>query len=215
MEQIKPLREMTVKERIEYIWDYYKVTFLVIFLCVFFFGGLLLQYFSYREPVMELMMVNAYQFDTTDLEADFGDFLTENGYDAQKDSISINSTINLDVRSGNDYDDQTTMQTLVATGTYSGFFSDESVFEFYAPAGYFRDLSLLLTDDELALLSDCLVYGRTEDDTTEYPCGLILDSSNCSWLSKTNYDSCYFGILKGNLSDELSAAFLRYIIDII
>lgn len=187
MEQIKPLKEMTVKERIGYIWDYYKVTFLVVFLCVFFFGGLLLQYFTYKEPVMELMMINAYQSDTTDL----------------------------DVRSGNDYDDQITMQTLVATGTYSGFFSDESVFEFYAPAGYFRDLSLLLTEEELELLSDRLVYGRTEDDPTEYPGGLILDSSNCSWLSKTNYDSCNFGILKGNLSDELSTAFLRYIIDTI
>ena len=215
MEQIKPLKEMTAKERIGYIWDYYKVTFLVIFLCVFFFGGLLLQYFTYKEPVMELMMINAYQSDTTDLEMDFGDFLTENGYDEKKDIIAINSTMNLDLRSGNDYDDQITMQTLVATGTYSGFFSDESVFEFYAPAGYFRDLSLLLTEEELELLSDCLVYGRTEDDPTEYPCGLILDSSNCSWLLNTNYDVCYFGILKGNLSDELSAAFLRYIIDTI
>ena len=215
MEQIKPLKEMTIKERIGYIWDYYKVTFLVIFLCVFFFGGLLLQYLSYKEPVLELMMVNSYQYDSTDLENSFGDFLNENGYDAGKDIITINSTINLDVRSGEDYDDQITMQTLVATGTYSGFFSDESVFEFYAPAGYFRDLSLLLTEDELALLSDCLIYGRTEDDPTEYPCGLILDSSNCSWLSSTNYDVCYFGILNGNLSNELSAAFLRYIIDTI
>ena len=215
MEQIKPLKEMTAKERIGYIWDYYKVTFLVIFLCIFFFGGLLLQYVSYKEPVMELMMINAYQSDTTDLEMDFGDFLTENGYDAEKDIIAINSTMNLDVRSGNDYDDQITMQTLVATGTYSGFFSDESVFEFYAPAGYFRDFSGLLTEEELELLSDRLVYGRTEDDPTEYPGGLILDSSNCSWLSKTNYDSCNFGILKGNLSDELSTAFLRYIIDTI
>lgn len=215
MEQIKPLREMTAKERIGYIWDYYKVTFLVVILCVFFFGGLLLHFILYKEPVMELMMVNAYQYDTTELENSFKDFLSENGYDADKDIISINSTINLDVRSGSDYDDQITMQTLVATGTYSGFFSDESVFEFYAPAGYFRDLSSLLTEEELDRLSGCLIYGRTEEDPTEYPCGLVLDFSNCSWLSKTGFDTCCFGILRGDLSDELSAAFLRYIIDTI
>jgi hypothetical protein len=39
MEQIKPLREMKPKERIQYIWDYYKVTILVTIVTVLVVGG--------------------------------------------------------------------------------------------------------------------------------------------------------------------------------
>lgn len=215
MEQIKPLREMTLKEQIGYIWDYYKVTFLVIILCIFVFGGLILNFVQNRAPVIELMMINAHQYDTSELEDTMTDFLTVNGFDASKDCIAINSTINLDVSTGNDYDDMMTMQTLVATGTYSGFFCDSSVFSFYSPAGYFRDLSTLLTPEELNTLSEVIVYGRMENDPTEYPCGVLLTEDNCSWLSQTNYESCYLSILYGNLSDELSAELLRYFIDTI
>lgn len=212
MEQIKPLREMTMKERIQYIWDYYKVTFLVVILSVLVFGGLLYNFFSYREPALEILMINLHNYDSTELESSFSDFLDSTGFDSSKDTVQINSTLNLDVQSGNNYVDQMTLQTLIATGTYSGFFSDETVFSFYSPAGYFRDLSTLLSAEELELLSDYLVYGRTEDDAALYPCGIYLNSDNCTWLEKSGYESCYFGILYGQASDELVSAFIRYIV---
>jgi hypothetical protein len=212
MEQIKPLREMTGKERVQYIWDYYKVTFLVVALCILVAGGFLYHYISYREPVLELMMINLHQTDSSELEESFADFVDANGYDSAKDSVEINSMLNLDTSSGSDYDDQITMQTLIASMTYSGFFADETVFSFYSPAGYFRDLSALLSEEELSILSDRLVYGRTENDDTPYPCGIYLDTENCPWLEKSGYDSCYFGILYGDASDELVTALIRYVV---
>jgi hypothetical protein len=211
MEQIKPLREMKPKERIQYIWDYYKVTILVTIVTVLVVGGVLYHYITYRDPALELLMVNVRQSDDTVPADTFSDFLDANGFDSAKDLVEINSALSLDVTS-DDYEDKITFQAWMSGRTYSGFFSDESVFSFYAPAGYFRDLSALLSSEELAVLSDRLIYADLGDGTTPYPCAIRLDSDNCPWLARYGYNDCYFGILYGDTSDALASALVRYIV---
>jgi hypothetical protein len=99
MEQIKPLREMKPKERIQYIWDYYKVTILVTIVTVLVVGGVLYHYITYRDPALELLMVNVRQSDDTIPADTFSDFLDANGFDSAKELVEINSALSLDVTS--------------------------------------------------------------------------------------------------------------------
>jgi hypothetical protein len=212
MEQIKPLREMEPKEKIQYIWDYYKLPILGVLLGVLIAGGLIHYYATYRDPALELLMVNVSQSSDTVPVDTFSEFLDANGFDSAKDTVEINSTLRMDVQSESDYEDKITFQAWMSGQTYSGFFSDETVFSFYSPAGYFRDLSTLLSEEKLAALSDRLIYADLEDGTAPYPCAVWLDSDNCPWLAEYGYNDCYFGILYGDTGDELAAALVRYIV---
>lgn len=212
MEQIKPLREMSPREKIRYIWDYYKVPIFGVLAAVLAAGLIIRHYVSYRSPAMALLMVNVSQTDDSIPEDTFSGFLDANGFHSEKDTVSINATLTLDPDSDADYNSLATFQAWVIGESYSGFFSDEAMFAHYAPYGYFRDLSGLLSGEELDVLSDRLLYADAGDGTEPYPCAIRLDSGNCPWLAEYGYTDCYFGILYGKTSDALASALIRYIV---
>ena len=84
MEKIKPLKEMTPKERVSYIFDYYKFHILGVLVAIIVIVSIVRTLVAYRDPVIELLMVNAEVADTDALQDSFNELLTENGLDFPK-----------------------------------------------------------------------------------------------------------------------------------
>lgn len=213
MEHIKPLKEMTPRERVSYIFEYYKFHILVVIVAIFAIGSLVIHFATYRAPVISLIMVNAENMNTQALEDSFDSFLTANGYNPKKSSVQINSSIVLDMKDSSTYQGQTSLQMLVATHCYSGFFSDRDTFEVYANDTNFRDLEPLISPGILQQYKEELIYATVPDTGRQYVCGIHLTKANNKWLADSSaYEECCFGIFYSDTDDAIILKFLNYIL---
>ena len=85
MEQKTPFKELTFSQKIQYIWDYYKIPIFLVIIGIIavttFIHGRLAQ----KNTVLSVLCVNAENSTTEDNGADiFNDFLTDNGYDLSR-----------------------------------------------------------------------------------------------------------------------------------
>lgn len=213
MEHIKPLKEMTPRERVSYIFEYYKFHIIAVIVAIFTIGSLVIHFATYRAPVISLIMVNVENMNTQALEDSFDSFLTDNGYNPGKSSVQINSSIVLDMKDSSTYQGQTSLQMLVATHCYSGFFSDSDTFEVYANDTNFLDLEPLLSPELLQKYQEALIYATVPDTGRQYVCGIRLTKANNKWLAESSaYEECCFGILYSDTDDAIVKMFLNYIL---
>jgi hypothetical protein len=204
---------MTGKERVTYIYDYYKFPILVVIAVLIAAGSLIHHYATYRAPVMNLVMVNSDVTETAPITQSFDDFLLENGFDPDKKSVGINASLYLDLNDNSTYQSQETLQMLIATHSYSGFFSDSEVFDAYAADTVFIDLEEYLSEETLEKYADDLLYATDPDSGRAYICGIHLTPENNAWLSSTGaYETCSFGVLFSDCDDTLIRNFLDYIL---
>lgn len=213
MEKIKPLKEMTPKERVSYIFDYYKFHILGVLIAILIIVSIVRTIAAYRDPVIELLMVNAEISDTDVLEASFDDLLAENGFDPKKNCVQINASLVIDYDDTTNYQEQTTLQVFVVSGTYSGFFSDKATFEHYKGNNIFCDLEQLLSEELLETYASDLIYDTDPDTGSSYVCGIHLTQENNAWLADNKaYEECYFGIPFSDTDETLTIALLEHIL---
>ncbi len=213
MEKKTDLKTLSNKAKIQYIWDYYR-WYIIGGICVVAALISLIHHFAtYKESIMDIVMVNVndpYQ-DNTGLD----EFYELTGLDPENDEILIDSSLVyslVETDSTNYYNEQALMVKLAA-GETDLFFAPEQVFQTYADWGYLLDLSTVLTTEELDKYSDILVYGTDEETNTTFPCGVILENND--WLVENNYYSgtCYFGIMVNSKAPELALEFFHYIME--
>ena len=213
MEKIKPLKEMTPKERVSYIFDYYKFHILGVLIAIIAIVSIVRTLVTSRDPVIELLMVNSDVADTEALQDSFDDLLTENGLDPKKKCVQINDSLIIDYNNTANYQEQATLQVFVVSGTFSGFFSDAATFEHYKGNNIFCDLEQLLPDDLLEKYSSDFIYDTDSDTGRSYICGVHLTQENNAWLASTKaYEECYFGIPFSDTDETLTVALLEHIL---
>lgn len=213
MEKIKPLKEMTPKERVSYIFDYYKFHILGVLVAIIVIVSIVRTLVAYRDPVIELLMVNAEVADTDALQDSFNELLSENGLDPKKNCVQINDSLVIDFDNTANYQEQATLQVFVVSGTYSGFFSDEATFEHYKGRNIFCDLEQLLSKELLEPYASDLIYDTDPDTGRSYVCGIHLTQENNAWLADNQaYEECYFGIPFSDTEKTLTVALLMHIL---
>lgn len=213
MEYIKPIKEMTGKERVSYIWCYYKVHILVVIAVIASVIGLIYHYATYRTPLLNIMMINRQTTDTTALNQSLDDFLTENGYPLKSNTIDAKSSLVVDMNDSSSYQQQTALEMLIATQSYSAFFSDPENFEVHSEQELFRPITDFMTDEQIARYENDLLYATNSDTGEKYPCGIHLTAESTPWLETTeSYSDCYFGVLFSNSDDETVSQFVNYVL---
>lgn len=158
MEQKTPFKELTFSQKIQYIWDYYKIPIFLVIIGIIavttFIHGRLAQ----KNTVLSVLCVNAENSTTEDNGADiFNDFLTDNGYDLSKDEIALNKNICVDVdKSGLDYQNMAVLTAYFASNEYDICFMDDKTFDYYAKNVCFEDISKYLDKAALEKYKDRL-----------------------------------------------------------
>lgn len=212
---IHPMKGMTVSQKIKYLLTYYGLKTLAIIVIVGVVVALVVNYFNYKEAALKILMVNHNMEDTSALAETFDDYLKENGYKST-DYTEVNSEIQFTFHdTATDYMDIQSFQIAVATKKYSAFFADEELFSAYAKEMYTRDLHLLLTDEQYEYFedNDLIIYGETYETGASYPAGIILTPYTCNWLKNTNYTTCCYGVLFGDMTDEEAYNLTQYILN--
>lgn len=208
----KPLfKNMNLKQKIEYIWDYYKIP---IFCAIFLFyaiGSTIYNYITEKDCLLKIIMVNgSIPYDGA-IFAD--DFLLAQNLDPDTQEIVV-SSVGLTLTEKTYQQDYYTIQALLArltSGDIDIMSAPADIFKDYAHEGYFMDLNEIFNKDELHSYEELLVFTTDPKTNKTYPCAF--DLSNSVWIDKYGYYTvdCYFGILYNSTHTEFAKEFLMYI----
>ena len=214
MEKKTDFKALSKKQKVGYIWDYYRWHILIAIVVIAFAGSLIHHYATYKESVLDIIMINcnyAYTNDTPGLE-EYCDMIDIN---PEKETVAVDVSLTFseaDTYSTNYYSDQSlTLKLSVGGGDI--LFCNENVFMEYATAHSFTDLSTVLTEEELAEWSDSLIYVTDEETNYEYPCGIVLPEKNWSTIYGYYNGSKYFGIGCNAENLDNAVTFFRYVLN--
>ena len=213
MEKKTDFKALTPKAKVGYIWDYYR-WYIVGAICVIaFLGSLIHHYATYKESVLDIMMVNTTLPYIEDISG-FDEFFELEGLDASSQEINVDTsnTYNLtDTASSTNYYTDEAVSISFAVGDLDLFFAPEVFFESFGASGCLTDLSTVLTPEEMDAYADILVYATDPETNITIPCGVLLTDN--TWITKNQYyeDACCFGIAINTDAPDLSVAFFRYL----
>lgn len=196
MEQKTPFKELSLGQKFQYIWDYYKIPLIASVIIIAVVVSFIQEKATQKNTVLNLLCINSKlstgSIDTNQL---FPNLLENNGYDTSKYEISINTNMSINVdNNGLNYQNMAVLAAHFSAHDYNICFMDDDTFEYYAKEMTFRDLSDYLDTDILDKYADYITYA-TDNAGSKYPCGIRLSSNSNKWLSDSGlYDSCTFGI---------------------
>ncbi|MCI5920306.1 MAG: transporter [Roseburia sp.] len=215
MEKKTDFKALSGKAKAQYIFDYYKWPILIGIVVLIILIKVIIHFVTYKEPVLNVTMVNCYQTAENTDTSSFDDFFEKEGFDAAKECIGFTNSLTWNPKS-NDSMSVSSYESIalhITAGDEDVFFAPPDVFEALAPDGCMLDLRTLFSDEELDSYSDFLVYTTDSETQETYPCGFAL--KNNPWITEHEYydDTCYLGILYTSKHKDTALDFVDYIIN--
>lgn len=212
MEKKANLKEMSTKQRIGYIWDYYKWHMIGAVLAVSVAASILHHFITYREPLLNIIMINGGNNAVSEENNGFNEFLSAYGYDPSESPIACSSFYfpENDTAVSSAYLEQQALIAIIAAGEQDIFLGNGTVYENYCRQGALVDLSTILSPELLSSYEDSLIYADTEENAP-YPCAIELSEN--PWLSQYGYTgTCRFGILTSFQNEEACKEFAEFLL---
>jgi len=209
------LREMTFGEKLEYIWEYYKVHIIITAVLVFFTASMIKVIYNNikYEEIFHCAIVNSILSGTEEnyLEEGFGEYL---GIDKEHDLLTFDSSYMFlwDNISYNTSDVTYTSRMKVAAAlgarTLDIFVADSTYIEAGAPEMQFYDLSEILPDELYALVEPHLFYVADENGV-EKPFAINISGTH---LDKEVFyqEPPYLAIVSNTTHLESAIEFVKY-----
>ena len=196
MEKKVVLKDMEPKDRVSYIWEYYKWYIIVITFAVIFGIYLIFSYATRKEEVAHVLMVNA------DLEA------VSDDDNRMFDGLHVDPT----GVGQNNYYTFSSILTILEAGGADVYLADPETFDLIGSTSNLKDLSTVLPEDIMEKYADKLVYATDEETKEEYPCGIEITGNE--WTKETGLYSgeCVIGAAYGDARDGLSEKLISYIL---
>lgn len=155
-------KEMTLKGKLQYFWDYYKIHTLAGILILVFIVTFVHDIAASKESVFCAYMFHSSQVSGESLSNSFAEYA---GLDTEKYDCLIDTTLNISLRTFTQYDMAASQKlaALVQAGDLDAAMMDSDVFYNHALSGMFVDLRTILSDEALSKYSDLFYYvDRTE-----------------------------------------------------
>lgn len=210
--ELKKLSKMTWKERIGYVWDYYKAQMaLLIGLILLIHIGVTIFQNMQIEEVLQAYLVNcnAMEVDAKEMSAEFADYV--GGLDKHQ-VATVNTTL---IEEGKDAPqsqssmaEQMKLTTLIGAQAIDVVVLDELAYETYLEDGFLMDLSGLLTPEQKEQWQE-----RLEEDVggvcyaVEVTDSPVLASQNAYFGGKI-----YAAVMANSVNTDMSIAFVDYLL---
>lgn len=207
------LREMTFKEKLTYLWEYYKLHALFTILAI---AVIAYAVYEFVTPDIETKLYVAVIDNPVepevleDYEAGFAQYLQ---IDPKREEITLNPQFYFNTDGDYAMNMRQVLVTYVAAQDVDIIIAPKSEFESYSYYGYMYSLSDLLPTDLYSKLSESFYIGTQEDNPEEKVYGLYLNEAA---LFKDNQrisaDNPYIlGVIGNARRTENSVEFIRYL----
>lgn len=210
------LKNMTLKDKLWYLSEYYKFHFIgfLAILGVFWVIGTSI-YRGTFDNVLYCMVINnrsQQELNTDILTKDFHEYM---GF-TDKQVISTESTY---ISYGNNTDEYTyasmaKISALVAANDLDIMISDQENFDHYVAMDGFANLEQTLSADVLELVQDRLIYAADSTGAT-YAYGVDLSGTKFAQDSQLTLSPCILAMVSNSSHKDNSAALIRYIFETI
>lgn len=170
---------MPFKEKISYLWSYYRLQFggiiLAIFIVIQIIGAV---YRNMQETLLFCAFINQPQITETNSSIISNSFYELEGFSGWKNIITFDTGMNFDDASVSDAS-IIKFQSYTNTNTLDTVITTLPVIESLQTEGVWISLSELFTENELALYSDNIIY-HTTNDNQQIPIAISLNNSTLS-----------------------------------
>lgn len=207
-------KSLSRKEKIGYIWDYYRgmilgilATVLVVCICVQTMRG------SGKDTILSAAIINAEKTEGSkvmELQENFGAYL---GLDEKTQSLSLDDTYIIDLKNGDQVTVacQTKLMAGIQAGTLDLILMPEDIYEKYLASGAFAELEGLLGKEFLEEVEDIWCTGRREGDSADAVYGLKLAGSDKLKDIYGNQE-VYIAVPAGAAHSEEIRSFVKYLL---
>lgn len=163
------LRGQSLRKRLGYFYDYYKLPFFAVLLLLL-LGTAFLRELTSRKPTgFYMLFLNAEPVGDAQLAALSENWYSLLGLDEGKQEITVDAVLRFDPEAGDEAALAGTMRVtaLLASRSADICISDPKLFCYYAESGAFLDLRELYSEEELAAYADRLCYIDRQEISSE------------------------------------------------
>lgn len=172
----KKIRDMSLKQKCRYFWDYYKGV-LVALICI---GvavdiGITVYRDIRRVHLLDIGMVNTISFGD-EIDEMIGPFREKYNADDIHRAITVDSSFQIDLDETDEVSQASYTKLLVQgqTDTMDVLLMPKDIFDNFASLGLFEDIRKVLSEEMQKELSGQIVYARCDEDTEDMPYGIVL-----------------------------------------
>lgn len=215
-----PFKELKFKEKIRYIWDYYRYISLALVLFIAFVASLII---SIRHNSQNYLLYVAVVDGKMSGYDDGSDYLTKEMTERLKpakksDKIQFDYTYTFKANAM-DQDpalSQNKIYLMASSSSIDGYMTSRKYIDFYSSRTdpFLTDLRTVLTTDELAKIGDENIFYYTIEDDSSIPLAVKLENTKiCKDTNFTLKDACY-GIPASSKHKNEAAEVIRFAFDL-
>ena len=224
------------RQKLQYVWDYYKLPLAVLCIFLYIIGYSLYGHFTHKETLLCTALVNVSAGETLTEQLNTG-FLDFTGADRKKEQLELYTGLYLTDDENSPYHEYTYASRMKILASINNkeldvVLMNKEAFDSFSQNGYLCNLEELLTAEDTSLYNQLKPYLITntiilEDNsvdtvldpsvayeavTEEYPVGL--DLSQTGRVSKAGFDDVvYLGIVANSLRKDAAVNYIRYLIE--
>lgn len=213
--QRKKLKDKTFYEKVDYIWEYYRIHIIVALVVIVSIIPIVITFIRNNyDTVFTTVVVDGnmsgFSDHTDQLTTDFSKYI---GIDGKSKRVIFDNNFTLIQRTG-DQDSYYSTQKIATMSTahsIDGYLCEYDYVNFYSSDDeiFLIDLTELLTADELSRISDYLVY-FTAKDGTKIPVAVDLTSTSVKTETDLTMKRPCYGIVYTAPNRDNAVKFIKY-----
>lgn len=194
--EAEKMQEMTLKEKIEYLWMYYKVYLLIPVVIVALIVVGMQMYNGMTEKVLlNLAILGGDNIDRTGLEKEVTELL---GTGDKKETVKINANLS---GSSDDYNSNIALSTLIGAEAVDVIICPEEIYEGYAEQNGFVNLEKILSEEALE-------GGKVQKDAV-----VLEKSSYMTDKVGVSYEPVYICIMNNAQNEKQAVKFIEMLLE--
>ncbi|MDO5550536.1 MAG: hypothetical protein Q4F76_05150 [Lachnospiraceae bacterium] len=209
------LKNMSGRDRIWYIWEYYKLHMLAaaaILFILYMIGNVI--YNSTFENRLSYMVINNSSMEPTNFETFNQEFKDYMGY-GKKDRVTAEGSIYIR-HDGNsselEYASMAKISALVASNSLDMMIMDQANADHYNQLDAFADLEQLLPEDLWQQVKDYAYYAPTESGE-EIACAIDINHTCFPERTGVSITPCYLGVVKSSNQIDTVIEWIRFLLN--
>lgn len=231
----KKLSQLKGRKKLQYLWDYYKLPFVIACILLYILSYILYGHFTQKNNVLYTAFINVAPGSTlTDRLS--GGFLRSRDLNPDKNAIYLYTGLYLTGDEANPYHEYTYASRIkllaaIDNETLDLALMDQEAFDAFSQNGYLYNMEDFLSEADPELYQDCrellrenvvILEDNAEEasldssvpyfaETKEYP--MALDISHTPLLEDAGFaEPVYLGIIKNTSRKDAVAEYVRYLL---
>ena len=149
------MKDMSPKEKLEYIWEYYKWHIIILIFLLFMFGNIFYTKLTSKDYVLRGQFMNTITESSEALQLEEA-FLEKYPINPKSEQIYFGTS--LFYMPGTDYHALEVLTAQIAAGNVDFIMADKATLDKFVYNEYFLDLSEILTEEQMQAYSDNILY---------------------------------------------------------